>query len=139
MACHEFLNFCEKYFDYVPHLIIMTTKSMGKGVAWIVLDKKLILDRVYVLSVGTEWSGLLNPTAFVWVPWHSDVEGNETADELARLGSRSEKPVTHSACITVILNYFKARWMVGKLLRRSIHKKSFFLSRPSDGARTSSC
>lgn len=78
--------------------------------------------------------GQPNPIILVWTPGHSDVEGYEAADKLARLDSLSKYltaqthiPIPHAACRNVIND-----WVVAKHARwwntysGGVHTKRFF-------------
>jgi ribonuclease HI len=78
--------------------------------------------------------GLSNQIKLIWVPGHSNVEGNERADELARLGSTSKEcgpepfvPIPQSLCNLALKDWIRAEH-VRHWSRYSggVHTKRFF-------------
>lgn len=60
--------------------------------------------------------GLRNQIALVWVPGHSGVEGNERADEMARVGSSTlaygpdpQIPIPQSLCVRALKDWLKGK------------------------------
>jgi hypothetical protein len=82
--------------------------------------------------------GLRNRITLVWVPGHSGVEGNERADELARLGSSATVcgsepyiPIPQSLCAKALKDWVKTkhteRWLA---YDGGLHTKHFFSESP---------
>ena len=49
-----------------------------------------------------------------WIPGHSDIQGNETADHLAKAGTQKEHPEKHCSMSTtsqILRNNFKEEWL----------------------------
>lgn len=78
--------------------------------------------------------GLRNRITLVWVPGHSGIEGNEKADELARLGSAAsvfgpepQIPIPQSLCVRALRKWVRSehdkRWTA---YEGGVHTKSFF-------------
>src|SRR6202012_1284385 len=78
--------------------------------------------------------GLRNHITLIWVPGHSGIEGNERADELARLGSSSRVfgpepfvPVPQSVCNATIESWIQSQYVPSwQSYPGGVHTKHFF-------------
>lgn len=109
--------------------ICSDSESMIKALASPVTTSKLVKECKDLLNR----MGLRNQITLVWVPGHSGVEGNEKADEMARIGSASHPcgpepqiPIPQSLCVRALKDLVKAkhveRW---KAYEGGMHTKCF--------------
>jgi ribonuclease HI len=104
LAIAECARYClQKDFSAKRISICSDSRAALQALTSWKLDSKLVLECRELLQ---ELAGA-NTLTLVWVPGHSLIEGNENADELARMGS-SKLPVAQIPCIPLSKGWAKS-------------------------------